>query len=238
MTGYNYDNFSSEDYDFNTTSGPQTGEKAPDCTVSTSAGEPRQLLDFEGDFLVLEMGSLTCPLFQSRRRTMETMHAEDSRVSKAILYVREAHPGAEIPQHRTIEAKRACAGRLKTEDGETRLVLVDDLEGTAHRLYGGMPNTVFIINRNRCVVFRAEWNNPQVTQKALDALLNGDAFSSKSYFRPGLPAISIQTLRRAGKGSASDFLRSFPALFWNNIIKRNLRLLLGRPEPLSRDTSC
>lgn len=238
MTGYNYDGFSSKDYDFDNTTGPHTGEKAPNCAVSTSAGEPRHLLDFEGDFLVLEMGSLTCPLFQSRRGRMEKMNVDDPRVSKVVLYVREAHPGAEIPHHQDIEAKCACAKRLETEDGETRLVLVDDLEGTAHKAYGGMPNTLFIINRNRCVVFRAEWNNPLATEKALDALLKGHTFRSKSYFRPALPSISIRTLRRAGKGSAADFLRSFPSLLWNNLIKRNLRLFLNRPQPLSRDTTC
>lgn len=238
MSNYNYDNFSSNDYDFDRASGPKQGEKAPDFPVSTSAGAPRHLLDFEGDFLVLEMGSLTCPLFQSRRGKMEKIKDADQRVSSAVLYVREAHPGANIPQHRNFEAKRACAQRLVTEDGETRLVLVDDLEGQAHKAYGGMPNTVFIINRNGCVVFRAQWNNPLATQRALDALLSGHSFRSKSYFRPALPAVAIRTLRRAGKGSAADFLRSFPKLVWNNLIKRNLRLLLNRPQPLSADTTC
>lgn len=238
MSSYNYDSFSSTDYDFDRTSGPQQGEKAPDFLVSTSTGTSRQLLEFEGEFLVLEMGSLTCPLFQSRRGKMEQIEGADKRVSSAVLYVREAHPGANIPQHRNFEAKRACAQRLVSEDGEARLVLVDDLEGQVHKAYGGMPNTVFIINRNGCVVFRAEWNNPHATQAALDALLNGHSFRSRSYFRPALPAVAIRTLRRAGKGSASDFLRSFPSLVWNNLIKRNLRLLLNRPQPLSAETTC
>jgi hypothetical protein len=238
MPDYNYEAFSPKDYDFDIRSGPQEGEKAPDCLVTTSAGEPKHLLDFEGDFLVLEMGSMTCPLFQSRRGKMERVSIGDPRVSKAVLYVREAHPGAEIPQHQTFEAKRACAERLKIEDGETRLVLVDDLVGSAHKAYGSMPNTVFIINRNGCVIFRAEWNNPQSTGYALDALLSGRSVRSKSYFKPALPHVAIRTLRRAGKGSAADFLRSFPTIVWNNLIKRNLRLLLSRPKPLSRDTTC
>ena len=133
MAGYNYDAFSSKDYDFAGTTGPQAGEKAPDFVVSTSTGEVKNLLDFEGDFLVLEMGSLTCPLFQSRRRTMETLDADDKRFSNVVLYFREAHPGADIPKHQDFEAKLACAQKLKTEDGETRLVLVDDFDGTVHK---------------------------------------------------------------------------------------------------------
>lgn len=238
MSSYNYDNFSSEDYDFDRSSGPEMGEKAPDFLLTTSTGEKRHLLDFDGEILVLEMGSITCPLFQGRRRTMESLGADDPRVSKAVLYVREAHPGAGIPQHRDFDTKRGCARRLQQEDGETRLVLVDDMEGTAHRAYGGMPNTVFIINRSGCVVFRAQWNNASATRAAVDAILNGRPFTTKSYFRPGPPSISIRTLRRAGKGSVSDFLHSFPTLFWNNLIKRNLRLLFNRPTDLSKDITC
>lgn len=238
MSGYNYDNFSSKDYDFDTVIGPKIGEKAQDFLVATNSGEPKYLLDFDGDFLVLEMGSITCPLFQNRRETMEKLDDNEKRVSTAVLYVREAHPGAQIPQHQSFEEKQSCAQRLKTEDKETRLVFVDDFEGTVHKAYGEMPNAVFIINKNDCVVFRAEWNNPSTTKKALKALLEGRTYRAKSYFWPGKPSISVKTLRSAGKGSAADFLKSFPALIWHNLIKRNLRLLFNRPQPVPRDTVC
>lgn len=135
---------------------------------------------------------------------MQNIKTGDVRISNAILYVREAHPGAGVPQHRSFEDKRSCAERLKVEDGETRTVFVDDLDGTAHIAYGSLPNTVFIINRNGCVVFRAEWNNPKATQAALNALLNGTPLLAHRYFRPGRPLVSFHTLRRAGKGSGPD----------------------------------
>jgi hypothetical protein len=238
MSGYNYEVFTSKDYDFDAATGPQEGDKAPDFDLTTPTGAHHRLLDFDGDFLVLEMGSLTCPLFQTRRPTMERLAPTNARVSHAILYVREAHPGADIPQHQDIDAKRACAARLTTEDGETRLVLVDDFEGNAHLAYGGMPNTVFIINANGCVMFRAEWNNPGATQKALNALLAGQTLNAKSYFYPAVPREALRVLRRAGKGALPDFLRSLPVLIWNNLIKRNLRTLMNKPQPLGQDTVC
>jgi hypothetical protein len=238
MSGYNYDGFSATDYDFAKSAGPELGSKAPDCQVFDLDGNPRQLLDFEGDFLVLEMGSLTCPLFQTRRGKMERLKTGDTQISNVILYIREAHPGAGIPQHKSFDDKRACARRLMDDDGETRRILVDDLRGTAHQAYGSMPNTLFIINRNGCVVFRAEWNNSTATQAALNALIAGAPLRVRTYFRPGLPILSMKTLQRAGKGSGSDFLRSFPSLVWNNLIKRNLRTLFNRPDVLSRDTTC
>ena len=85
MTTYNYDNFSTEDYEFDTVVGPIVGDKAPDFTLTTSTGETRQLLDFDADYLILEMGSITCPLFQSRRGIMEDLESEFDRVISAVL---------------------------------------------------------------------------------------------------------------------------------------------------------
>lgn len=237
MTSYNYDGFSTEDYDFNTEFGPDVGDKAPDFALTTASGETKNLLDFSGTFLVLEMGSITCPLYQSRRGIMEPL-AETDGASSAVIYVREAHPGANIQSHKSFEDKMGCAVRLTTQDGESRTVFVDGLEGKAHAAYGSMPNAVFIINKNGCVVYRTDWNNPSATRKALLALLAGRAVTAKPYFRPALPTTVFRTLGNAGKGSAVDFFKGLPFLIWTNIIKRNLRLFFGRPKTGSGRTTC
>jgi len=238
MPDYNYDGFSTGDYDFDNVIGPMVGEKAHDFELTTIDGGLQSLLDFDGEFLVLEMGSITCPLFQSRRSVMETLNDKIDDVSNAVLYVREAHPGADIPSHKNFSDKIACASRLKKIDGETRIVFVDDFEGHAHQAYGSMPNAVFIINRNGCVVFRSEWNNPAATRKALLALKAGQEVQVKSYFRPALPWVALRTFGKAGNGSATDFFRGLPNLIWTNVIKRNLRLFFDRQVSGSRDTIC
>lgn len=227
MTSYNYDNFSTGDYEFDTVVGPTVGDKAPDFELTTSTGEAKRLLDFDADFLVLEMGSITCPLFQSRRGIMGGLETEFSQVKSAILYVREAHPGALVPAHQSFEDKRTCALQLKENDSEGRLILVDGFEGDAHKAYGSMPNAVFIISRAGLVVYRAEWNNPSAVRKALKALIAGKDASAKAYFRPPLPWRAIETFKQAGKGSAPDFFKGLPFLIWTNLIKRNLRLLFS-----------
>jgi hypothetical protein len=237
MKSYNYNGFSPDDYDFEGVDGPDVRDKALDFQLTTTDGTTKCLLDFAGDFLVLEMGSITCPLFQSRRTIMESLDREYN-ISSAVLYVREAHPGAKIQSHKCIEDKTACATRLKTEDGETRTVFVDGLNGRAHEAYGSMPNAVFIINNNGCVVFRAEWNNPSTTRTAVEALVEGRAVTAKSYFRPPVPKMVFRTLRNAGKGSASDFFRGLPVLIWKNLIKRNFKLLFNRPNVGSGQTTC
>ena len=224
MSGYNYDNFSTDDYDFNNAAGPGVGEAAPDFELETTDGIKKQLLDFEGDFLALELGSITCPLFHTRRDGMEITREEFPQVSFAILYVREAHPGTKVAAHKSFEDKKACATRLKTEDKESRTILVDGLDGAAHQAYGSMPNAIFIIDRKGIVRFKAEWNNPSATRKALNALTTGKTPNVKSYFRPAKPAIVLETIKRAGEGSGSDFFSGLPLLIWNNLIKLNLRI--------------
>jgi len=41
--------------------------------MQTTDGNQNQLLDFGGDFPVLEVGSITCPLYQSRRGTKKNL---------------------------------------------------------------------------------------------------------------------------------------------------------------------
>ncbi len=228
MATYNYDEFSPDAYDFTSSAGPEVGDKAPNFDLTTTDGTTRPLLDFEGDFLVLELGSITCPLFQSRRSGMEPLGDEFDGVDTVVLYVREAHPGQAVPTHQSFDDKSACARRLKDEDGETRTVLIDGIDGEAHQAYGSMPNAVFIIDRDGYVRFRSPWNNPSATRKALTALTQGREVRVKSYFKPALPTIARRTLKNGGAGSGEDFLRGLPNLIWNNVVKYNLRLLLGR----------
>lgn len=238
MSNYNYDNFSSDDYDFQNSIGPQVGEKAIDFELIDASGSPRDLLDFEGEFLVLELGSITCPLFQARRKTMMTLHDEFPQVSNVVLYVREAHPGKDIPMHKDLDEKISRAQLLRDGDGEKRMIIVDDIEGNAHQAYGSMPNAVFIINKYGCVVYRSEWNNAKATHSALKALIEGKPIRAKSYFKPSTPAVLMRTLNRAGEGSLPDFFKSLPYLFWQNIIKRNLRLLFNAPHMVDGDMRC
>ncbi len=235
---YNYDSFDPREYNLADFRGPSPGTKAPDFTVALAEGGTRRLLDFDGDFLVLEMGSLTCPLFQGRRPGMTRLDGLHDNVSFAVLYVREAHPGDQISAHATTTDKRACARRLTEDEGEKRRVFVDDLEGTVHAAYGGYPNSVFIINALGCVVYASDWNNPAATGRALDALLDGRPAQVRAYFKPVPPSVSLRVLGAGGKGAMADFLRGLPRLIWANLIRRNLRLLLNKDIGVAPDTSC
>ena len=91
---YNYRKFAASEYDISAFTGPAPGSKAPDFELTRPDGSKTRLLDFSGDFLVLETGSFTCPLYQGRRAGMATLAARFPGVTFRLLYVREAHPGA------------------------------------------------------------------------------------------------------------------------------------------------
>ena len=238
MTDYNYDNFSAGNYTLDDFQGPTAGRKALDFPMQTTDGDQRQLLDFDGDFLVLEMASITCPLYQSRRGKMKTLTGKYPDTSFTIMYVREAHPGKIRPKHIDAKGKLTNARALQFEDGEGRTILIDDLDGHAHVAYGSFPNAVFIINKNHCVVYYSDWNNPTATGRALANLKAGKPASGMGLFLPAIPAIGLVTLKNAGKGAGIDFARSFPSLVWENLIKRNLRLLTGRKSSITPDAKC
>ena len=237
MSDYNYDKFETAAYQLNAFQAPELGTKAPDFMLETLRGDKQNLLDFEGDFLVLELGSVTCPLFQSRRDTMQDLAQTNPDTSFAVLYVREAHPGANCGTHKTIDDKRGNAAALDL-DGETRLILIDDLAGTAHAAYGSFPNSCFIINKNGCVLYYSDWNNPYTTGHALLALKAGKPAPRQGMFLPASPPVAFKTFKIAGKGSAPDFFRGLPKLIWANLIRRNLRVLFNRPPRIMPDATC
>ncbi|MCF6326971.1 MAG: redoxin domain-containing protein [Devosiaceae bacterium] len=235
---YNYTSFSSDEYDLSKFAGPHAGDKAPDATFTMADGSSRQLLDFDEDFLVIEMGSVTCPLFQSRRKTMAQLSAQFKNVKFVVLYVREAHPGAKIRQHEVMGDKYSSAQKLDDGSGDLREVLVDDIEGHAHKLYGSYPNAVFVVNKNGCVVFTSDWNDANATGRALKLLLAGKPANVRSFFKPALPKVGIATFKRSGKGSALDFFKGLPVLFWQNMIKRNWRVITGKKPRVAPDSFC
>lgn len=238
MTAYNYSGFSADEYNLNSFHGPIAGDKAPDFDVIDAQNEPRRILEFSGPFLVLELGSITCPLFQSRRNGMAALKTEFPDCAHAVLYVREAHPGQSIPAHGAMSDKIKSACTLRDADKEPRDILIDDLKGTAHAAYGGYPNAVFIINRSGCVVYRSAWNNVAATRRALKRALAGKSIRSEGLFFPAKPPVALHTLRQAGPGAGMDFLKSLPTLVWKNLIRRNIMILIGRQGAIKPDTGC
>ncbi len=90
----------------------------------------------------------------------------DRGVSSVFVYTREAHPGENFRHHRSLADKRANAHAFVEHSRVRRRMLIDDLEGTAHRGYGMLPNMTFIVARNR-LVYKAAWTETEDVERAL-----------------------------------------------------------------------
>lgn len=210
---YNYERFRIGLYEIDPLTGPRTGEKAPDFAAETVDGHKVHLSNYLGHPVVLITGSYTSPQYIDKIETMNRILYRHPEAMFLTLYVREAHPGNKVPPHRNSKDKRALAQRAITEDGEKAEVLLDDLEGSAHQKYGGLPNMSYVIDEQGTVVVREAWNNPQLVEKALDRLRRGESPGNiRAGFVPVSPLTVLRVLDRAGRDALGDVLISLPTL--------------------------
>lgn len=185
---YNYRSFTREQLHKLLTAtrmnGPKAGEQAPDFELPSLDGEKVRLGDYRGDKnVVLTFGSATCPMTAGSIRGLNRLREQYSGVDVQFLfvYVREAHPGDELPPHRSLEDKMEAAELFSQEEDVEMPVLIDKLDGKVHRQYGGMPNSTYLIDKSGRVAFRATWTRPSVVEEAIDELLERQEDSGKEH---------------------------------------------------------
>ena len=153
---------------------PQPGERAPDFTARTLTGDRVQLTDYRGEKnVVLVFGSATCPMTAGSVRGLNELFRRcgDKEVEFLLVYVREAHPGDEIPAHESMADKVRAAEILREQEDLEFPILVDDLRGSIHRRYGKLPNPAFLIDKSGRVAFRCLWAQAGAIEEALQQLL-------------------------------------------------------------------
>ena len=120
-----------------------------------------------------------------------------------FLYTREAHPGENFPAHRSMDQKLSHARAFKERFQIERPILVDDLFGAGHKLYGMLPNMTYLIGRSGKVLFRADWTDPRrsnVQSSMFKALgrVGGRGFTWRRFMRSS-SAIAGIIRPRSGK---------------------------------------
>ena len=93
-------------------------------------------------------------------------------VGSIFLYTNEAHPGENYPHLASMAQKYRHAGALRDVYGVTRPIVLDALDGTCHRAYGGMPNMTWIINRGGVPVYKSDWTDANSIENTLEYLNN------------------------------------------------------------------
>jgi len=136
-----------------------------------------------------------------------------------FLYTREAHPGENFPAHRSMEQKLAHARAFKERFQIERPILVDDLVGTGHKLYGMLPNMTYIIGRGGDILFRADWTDPPTIEWAVQYIQSARArrreglhmapfYAEIVGYRWNSPAKVMEGLARAGPKAVEDYERA------------------------------
>ena len=199
---------------------PGPGDPFPEFDLPTLDGGRVRTADLaDGGPMLMIFGSATCPITDSAAAGLKASHARyGEQVRFVVVNVREAHPGADFPQPKTIDEKRAHAGRLRSIYGFNFDVAVDDIDGTLHRAVGPKPNAAYLIDKNGVILFRAHWaNSTAAINDALDAVIAGRPLKrAKSGGMPLAVARSMRNipgvLDRSGKGAWADMWRVAPPM--------------------------
>lgn len=187
-TNYNYEKFSKnvllKDMARSKFGGaPEPGDDAPDFTLRTVDGDKIRLSDFEDEKnVVLTFGSATCPATAASIGGIKDLYEEfGDEVQFLFVYVREAHPGDDLPAHESMTDKLQAAELLRDEEELEIPILLDDLSGKVHKKYGGMPNPTFLIDRSGRIAFRSLSSRYESLRASIEELLDVQDSQNKDH---------------------------------------------------------
>ena len=213
---YNYPRFKMSNYELGYFPGPKAGEKANyDYKLTDLDGNEVKLSDYEGKWLVIESGSLTCPMYVKNVKPFVKVREKHPDVEWLVVYVREAHPGEKAGQAKTIDEKIAYAKRNREEYKEDRRIVVDSVEGRWHHDWGLLPNTVYVINPEGKVIYRADWSFPKNVDRVLQ---NRDKINDNEHIAiiGAAPWITIPVTLKGGWIALYDILIIFPKVYYEH----------------------
>jgi hypothetical protein len=97
------------------------------------------------------------------------------KVTFIVLYQREAHPGQmnfkDISQPDTYDQRVHLANRTCSELQVATTIVIDDMEDSIRKKYGGLPNSTYIIAKGGVIVHKEPWAKPAGWYKILDKVL-------------------------------------------------------------------
>jgi len=213
---YNYERFKMSNYELGYFPGPKAGETANlDYTFTDLDGKEIKLSDYKGKWLVIESGSLTCPMYVKNVRPFDDLKKKHPDVEWLVVYVREAHPGEKAKPAQSIDDKIAFAKRNRDDYREDRKIIVDDVKGTWHHDWGLLPNMVYVINPEGQVIYRADWSFAKNVARVLD---NRDHIVRDEHIViiGAAPWITIPVTLKGGWIALWDILKIFPKVYYEH----------------------
>ena len=93
------------------------------------------------------------------------------RVRFVDVVIRQAHPGPAVPPYHSFDQKMGDARKYKHEEGIPYTVVVDDVAGTTHQVYGGLADPTYLIDSEGVVSFYNMWTHAPTLHEALEELM-------------------------------------------------------------------
>ena len=233
---YNYPRFKMSNYELGYFPGPKAGENASyDYTFTDLDGNEVKLSDYKGKWLVIESGSLTCPMYVKNVKPFEKVRDKHPDVEWLVVYVREAHPGEKAGQAKSMEEKIAYAKRNRDDYKEDRKIAVDSVDGKWHHDWGLLPNTVYVINPEGKVIYRADWSFPN---KVDSVLQNRDEINDNEHIViiGAAPWITIPVTLKGGWIALYDILKVFPKVYYEHF-KLDIQTWLNKRKAQKQSVS-
>ena len=170
--------------------GPEAGSPIPDTQIIEANGRAFSPSQYKGHVLVLEFGSMSCPVFRSHAQAMENMkRLEGSRAFFLIVYTREAFPagdknvernrdeGVNIPQATTLDDRKSQALETQRKLRITIPMAVDSMDDSVSNAFGSFPNGAVVIGKDGKIAARQQWTNPDTLRLAIDDAFNAPAIA-------------------------------------------------------------
>jgi len=167
-------------------SGPDAGSPVPSIEIPETNGRQFDPSKYKGRVIVLEFGSMSCPVFRSHVQEMEKLKAaEGSKAYFLIVYTREAFPagdknvernrqeGINITDAGSLDDRKAQALETQSELRITMAMAVDSMDDAVSTAFGGFPNGAVVIGKDGKIAARQQWTNPDTLRASID-----DAFDA------------------------------------------------------------
>ncbi len=165
---------------------------APDFTAAKLGGGTVSLADLRGKPVVIEFGSITCPVYRGKIPAIAQLKNKyGERAEFLLVYTVEAHPqGTASPysdkewipnrnvrdgvlrqQPDTAQSREALAREAVTKWGETLPVAVDSMDNAVWRSFGARANSAYVLDAEGRVVLSQEWTDGPALDAALAAIV-------------------------------------------------------------------
>ena len=223
---YNYKRFKTSNYEYERFPGPKAGDPMLCFPMTRLDGTVVNLADYKGVWVVIETGSLTCPMYVKNIKPINRLDTKYPEVVFLMVYVREAHPGSRTKPHRSLGDKIARAKQAQDDYSDYREILVDNLDGSMHQAYGSFPNLVYIVNPEGSIVYRCDWAFADLIEEVLENRPDLNPNERKQIITAA-PWIMIPVCLKGGWDALWDLVIALPGILLEHL-KVDVARLFGK----------